>query len=180
LGPLRIRERAPPCAVGRGKMFESVDRLLHAVRRPQAFEFVRLRWRVRQWQRKIRADEEGTRQAVEKAKARGASQAEIDEITGGEVAGVPRWKLREAMSDYLISKAHRLIIPLPPDDDEKMWTIVDDNSERKYVLTYAGINELRNAIRAELKGKIERWLMLTSGLVGVIGAITGLVAVIKK
>jgi hypothetical protein len=161
-------------------MFESVERLLRTVRRPQAFESVRLFWRVRQWQRKIRADEEAIHQAVKEAKARGASQAEIDEITGGEVAGVLRWKLREAMSDYLISKADRLIIPLPPDDDEKMWTIWDDDSERKYVLTYAGINELRNAIRAELKGRIERWLMLSSGLVGVIGAIIGLVAVIKK
>jgi hypothetical protein len=161
-------------------MFESVERLLRTVRRPQAFESVRLFWRVRQWQRKIRADEEAIHQAAKEAKARGASQAEIDEITGGEVAGVLRWKLREAMSDYLISKADRLIIPLPPDDDEKMCTIVDDDSERKYVLTYAGINELRNAIRAERKGRIERWLMLSSGLVGVIGAITGLVAVIKK
>jgi hypothetical protein len=161
-------------------MFESVDRLLRTFRRPQALESVRLFWRVRQFQRRIRADEEGTRQAVEKAKARGVSQDEIDEIAGGAVAGVLRWKVREATSDYLISKADRLIIPLPPDDDEKMWTIVDDDSERKYVLTYAGINELRNAIRAERKGRIERWLMLTSGLVGVIGAITGLVAVIKK
>jgi hypothetical protein len=69
------------------------------------FESARLRWQIRRWERRYQADEEGTDKAVAAARARGASQAEIDEITGGSDAGVLRWKIRKAVSDHLISKA---------------------------------------------------------------------------
>jgi len=81
------------------------------------------------------------------------------------------------MSDYLVSEADRLLIPLP-DDNEQNWTAFDDGEAMEHVLTRKGINELRTAIRAERKARSERFLMLTSGLIGVIGAITGLVSVL--
>jgi hypothetical protein len=65
-----------------------------------------------------------------------------------------------------------------PEDDEKTWTTFSDVDGVQHVLTRKGINELRAAIRTELKGRSERFLMLTSGMIGVIGAITGLVSVI--
>jgi hypothetical protein len=143
------------------------------------FERAKLRWRLRQWERRYRADEEGTDRAVRQAKAKGASQAEIDEITGGSSAPVLRYKVRKAMSDYLISEADRLLLP-PPDDNERNWTTFDGLEGVERVLTREGINELRTAIRAELKARSERLLMLTSGLIGVIGAITGLVSVLVR
>jgi hypothetical protein len=81
------------------------------------------------------------------------------------------------MSDYLICEADRLLLPLP-DDDEKNWTTFDGGEGVERVLTRKGINEIRTAIRGELKARSERFLMLTSGLIGVIGAITGLVSVL--
>jgi hypothetical protein len=144
------------------------------------FESARLRWRLRRWERRYRADEEGTDRAVREARARGASQAEIDVITGGSSAGVLRYKVRQAMSNYLVSEADRLLIPLPDDDDEKMWTTYEGPDGVEHVLTRKGINEVRTAIRTELKGRTERFLMLTSGTIGVIGAITGLVSVVLR
>jgi hypothetical protein len=124
-------------------------------------------------------DEQATDRAVEAAKARGASQEEIDEITGGSDAPVMRYRVRRAMSDYLLAEADRLLVPLPDEDDEAMWT-VESEGVGTPVLTRAGINAVRAAIRAEKKASSERFLMMTSGLVGLIGAVTGLVSVIIR
>jgi hypothetical protein len=82
------------------------------------------------------ADREGTEKAIEKARARNAPEHEIDAIIGGSSEGVLRYRIREALSDYLVSEAYRLFIPLP---DWEKRTI--DGDTGKYVLTPNAINE---------------------------------------
>lgn len=142
------------------------------------FELIQLRWRVRRLQRAYRADEEITDRAIADAAARGASKSEIDEITGGSNAPVMRYRMRTAMSDYLLAEADRLLVPIPDENDEAMWTVGNDNGVERRVLTRAGINTVRAAIRAEKKASTERFLLIASGLVGVIGAVTGLVSIL--
>jgi hypothetical protein len=102
---------------------------------------------------------------------------EIDTIIGGSSADVLRWRLREALSDYLISEAYRLFIPLPDWDKQDK---VGSGDTVKHVLTRDAINELRSAIRAEKKARVEQFLMWVPGIVGILGAAIGLASILIR
>jgi hypothetical protein len=136
-------------------------------------EYLRFRWRLWRWRRQYIEDERRTEAAVAAAKARGAGD-QIDEIWGGSDAPVLRYKVRRAMSDYLIAEADRLLIPLPDKGDEKIW----ENPERYPTLTKEGINQLRAMIRAERKARMELFVMWVPGVVGVLGALIGLASIL--
>jgi hypothetical protein len=129
---------------------------------------------LRKLQRKYLEDERGTERAVAAARGRGATEGEIREIWGGSDGPVLRYRVRTAISDYLIAEADRLMIPLPDKDDQKIW----ENAERYPVLTRQGINEVRTAIRAERKAQMELFVMWMPTVIGIIGALTGLAAVV--
>lgn len=82
-------------------------------------------------------------------------------------------------TDNLISKARRRFVPIPSHETEGMWDQCDTISNR-YVLTSKGISEVRSSLRKEQKEQIELAVMILAILTGIIGAITGLVAVIMK
>jgi hypothetical protein len=130
------------------------------------------RWKIWRLERRCRAQEKGTERAIERARARNAPPHEIDEIIGGSSADVLRYKIHEALSDYLILEANRLFIPLP-DRDKQVGGL-------KYVLTRDAINELRSAIRAEKKARAERFLMWVPGIVGILGAAIGLASILIR
>jgi hypothetical protein len=82
-------------------------------------------------------------------------------------------------TDYLIGKATRRFVPIPSRETEGMWNQCNNISDR-YILTRQGISELRSSLRKEQKEKIELVVMILAVLTGIIGAVTGLVAVIMK
>lgn len=82
-------------------------------------------------------------------------------------------------TDNLIRKARRRFIPIPPHETEGMWGRCEKISNR-YVLTNKGISELRSSLRKDRKEQVELYVMIIAILTGVVGAITGLVAVIMK
>ena len=85
------------------------------------------------------------------------------------------------ITNYLRKKAHNLFVPLPtlPDiDNHKMWIKCNTISNQN-VLTTLGIHTTKNAIRKEKKEKNEIVFMWAMFLIGLIGAVTGLIAVIK-
>lgn len=82
-------------------------------------------------------------------------------------------------TDYLIRKARRCFVPIPSHESDGMWEQCNKMSNR-YVLTDAGISELRSSLRKERKEQVELVVMVIATLTGVIGAVTGLVAVILK
>jgi hypothetical protein len=82
-------------------------------------------------------------------------------------------------TDNLIRKARNRFVPIPSHETDGMWEQCDAISNR-YVLTSKGISELRLALRKEQKERLELFVMVLAILTGIIGAVTGLMAVIIK
>ncbi len=82
---------------------------------------------------------------------------------------------------YLISKATKMLLQIPPViSEEKGGRWEQSNVTGKWQLTNEGMRELRQNIRTEQKESTEllaRWITV---IIGLIGALTGLVAIIKK
>ena len=82
-------------------------------------------------------------------------------------------------TDNLIEEARRRFIPIPPIDSNGMWEQCNKMSNR-YVLNNQGISHIRSLLRAERKEQVELAMMVATVVTGIIGTITGLVAVIMK
>jgi hypothetical protein len=78
-------------------------------------------------------------------------------------------------TEYLIRESNRLIVPYPAANEPGMWERDDEGYVR---LTEAGISKLRADIRAEKRARLERVIMWMPGVVGVLGALIGLAAVL--
>lgn len=83
------------------------------------------------------------------------------------------------ITDFLVSKADKHFISTPSRKEEGMWEQCEKISER-YVLTKAGISAVRSTIRAEAKERRDLFLPVIAALTGIIGTITGMIAVLKK
>jgi hypothetical protein len=77
---------------------------------------------------------------------------------------------------YLISGAHRLILPTPDRKNEELWRECIVLGRK--TLSRKGIHELRTAIRAEKKARVERFLMWVPGVVGILGTLIGLASIL--
>ncbi len=82
-------------------------------------------------------------------------------------------------TDNLIRKARRWFVPISSYDADGMWKRCDTINNR-YVLTNQGISQLSSSLRKEHKERAELLVMVLSVLIGIVGAATGLVAVIMK
>lgn len=82
------------------------------------------------------------------------------------------------VTNYLAEYATKHFISIPDRDEEGMWQKCRYMSERR-VLTNKGISKLRSLIRSENKEKIESLSVILASITGVIGAITGLIAVLN-
>jgi len=82
------------------------------------------------------------------------------------------------VTDYLIDEARRNFVPIPDRDEPGMWEECHQLSLRQ-VLTNKGVSILRQSLREERKSRHEWWILALSTLVGIIGALTGLIAVMK-
>jgi len=83
------------------------------------------------------------------------------------------------VTNYLTRQANRKFVPIPSHTDNIMWT---QCSILRYqdILTSQGINLLRTSLRAEIKDRNEMWITILAALTGVIGALTGFVAIINN
>lgn len=86
------------------------------------------------------------------------------------------------LSRYHMSEAVKRILPIPPfSEEDEMWEC--SNFTGKHHLTEKGIREVRGIIRKDKKERMELlsyWYPWIGILFGLIGAITGLIAVIKR
>ncbi|MGC1349165.1 MAG: hypothetical protein WA858_05240 [Xanthobacteraceae bacterium] len=140
------------------------------------FDYLRFRWKLGQLERELRQNEKHYETKLKTAKQRKASADELHLIQD-EGAGEYfhfRDEIRKLHSRYLHTQASRLLIPRPSLNDETMW-----EHEGPFVyLTEHGINHLRATIRAERKARVELFLMWVPGVVGILGALIGLVAIL--
>jgi hypothetical protein len=139
----------------------------------------RLRWYLARASRAYRRD-------MAKARKEGASQGKRDEIQHGYWAEIDELheELEALRTKRLLRRAHRFDVPYPqpPWHSEKRrdeyW--VQGNMTGEWYLTTAGFNKVRGDIRAEIKSQHEartHWIAWIAALTGLLGALTGLVAV---
>ena len=83
------------------------------------------------------------------------------------------------VTDYLIRRAKQHFMPIPSRDETSMWEQCNKISNR-YVLTDTGIFKLRSDMRLEQKERIDVLLTLLAAFTGIVGALTGLAAVLLK
>jgi DNA-binding response OmpR family regulator len=83
---------------------------------------------------------------------------------------------RSLVVGFLLRKAEKKLIPRP-EFNEQNWI---KNEDESYHLSESAINELRSKIRAENHECIEMVIKILAVIIGVIGSLSGLVAVIKK
>jgi hypothetical protein len=104
--------------------------------------------------------------------------AEIDRID---------FLIESARSNQLISRALALDLEFPPQSEEQLWNEKQFFGIKFQVLSPRGRSVLRSKIDAEKARRFEVrtlwvtkfWLPLLAALVGIIGALTGLVAVLR-
>jgi hypothetical protein len=88
-------------------------------------------------------------------------------------------KLLGLVTQYLLNKANKRFLPVPTVSEESgMWERNDFTGG--YHLTDKGISEIRRMVRQDMKESIEIFTPYVTTLFGLIGAVTGLIAVIKK
>ncbi|MCY1522713.1 hypothetical protein D9M68_575780 [compost metagenome] len=81
-------------------------------------------------------------------------------------------------SRHLLDLAHQLLLPIPAFQEEGgAWERTTHTGE--FFLTRQAMKELRQSIREEEKARREGLVTWTAALVGLIGALTGLVSVWK-
>lgn len=90
------------------------------------------------------------------------------------------------LTQQLLRSARRLHVPIPPvygEDGMESEQWYQGRQTGGWYLTLSGVGKLREEIRSEQKARHERHAHLVvwlSALTGIIGAITGLVAVIRS
>jgi hypothetical protein len=108
-----------------------------------------------------------TRQDIENL--RSDYRHEIDELNE-DIASL--------LTAYIISKANRKFVPIPPLQETGMWE--QSTITQRYVLTASGISKVRSSLRADRKEQIELFLPIVAALTGVIGVATAFVALLLK
>lgn len=83
------------------------------------------------------------------------------------------------VTDYHVARARRQFLPVPDHKDGVSWEECFTYSNR-HVLTPKGMAELRATLRSERKAKFELTLMVLAAITGLVGAVTGLVAVLAR
>jgi 23S rRNA G2069 N7-methylase RlmK/C1962 C5-methylase RlmI len=122
------------------------------------------------YRNKIRKAKEEKKPEDETNKLVRALIQELDEIND---------LITELQSDVLISRAERLGVVVPPHrDGDERWQL-SVHTER-LMLSSAGMQELRSAIRTERKERSELFRSWLTSLTGLIGVLIGLLAVILR
>ena len=127
---------------------------------------------------KLKDEERPYIEALKKAKIDGKSQNEIDMLFS-EMRGVCQqyeFDVNLLESRHLLNLARKLYLPIPDYEDENMYDRVFDY----LILNEKGKLHLRNNIRKEKRERADILLKRVSIFIGLIGALTGLIAVWKK
>ncbi len=88
-------------------------------------------------------------------------------------------EIQELNTRYLITEAEKLIIPVPSrEKNSGFWE--ESRITGSDHLTTKGIAELRSAIRKESRERKAAILIWVTALIGLVGAVSGLIAVISS
>ena len=143
--------------------------------------YIRFRWeqhKIERWMNKI---SRAHKDAEQKARARGATAEEVHEL--GHDSHFEQLLADDEMirltSSYYLRLANRMLIPVPEFKTEGgAW--MESQQTGHYHLTPQALHDLRATIRAEQKARREGWTVWLALGTGIIGALSGLIAIIKK
>jgi hypothetical protein len=126
---------------------------------------------LKQWQRNI-----------DQAKNESKSSADIGEMNGHHLAEMARFEdeIRFLVTRRILDKLDRYLLPHSRsvlDGDASAWQEAKTHAG-KFYLTDQAIFELRGLIRKEQKERSELLLARLAALTGLVGALTGLIAVL--
>jgi len=142
------------------------------------FKAIKYRWELR----KLEKEYNRIDKSFEKDK-KGLSGKQL-EILRGEVSSEiwPVYEKIEALKTRRFRQiANRLMVPMPESKDKELWTELHCAEGR--ALTDKGFWEIKKLIRQENRERHEGfmiWLVVLTALTGIIGAITGLAAVLSQ
>jgi len=155
-------------------------RRLHPVRWLPMPKTWRLRWYL------ARANRSYDRE-VKKARQKGATRDALEGIQQGWWADTDELneELEELRTRRLLRQAYRLDVPVPlrPIEQQHNEFWEQGHMTGSWYLTTAGINKVRTDIRTEIRARQETrayWLRWVAAITGLVGALTGLVAVLSK
>lgn len=119
--------------------------------------------------------------AVKEARSKGATSEQLYEL--GLDYQFERVCAEDKMigltHSYYVRLANRMLIPVPTFEAEGgAW--MQSQQTGRYHLKPQELHELRTAVRAEQKARREVWAMGLVLVTGVIGALSGLIAIIKN
>ena len=138
------------------------------------FELIKYRWKLR------KLEKESNRIDMNFEKNKKGLSANDLEFLRAEVSS-EIWPVFEEINQLKSRRfcqiANRLMVPLPNQKDKELWE--EQSYTRIRVLTSKGIWELKKLIRQEKRERREGFVVWLAALVGIIGAITGLAAVLK-
>ncbi|MEO9786267.1 MAG: hypothetical protein ABJF67_01465 [Aurantimonas coralicida] len=140
-------------------------------------EAIRYRWTLYRLQSAERAEQDSYRDAVKKARAERKPREEVDSLEqeAWEMSKIHEDAIYLHITNHLRQVSNRMFLPMPAMDDEAAWFRRTDYHRR--VLSDAGIATVRSRIRREHKERSEVGLAWLAGATGVLGALTGLLAV---
>lgn len=138
------------------------------------------RWQLNRLLHKRKKTERYYDKLLKNAKKEGQKRDEIEALR--QEAGSEYFDIQDEIdlliTSNLLRVAEKLILPIPKSDNAEMWE--ESRYFSRKVLTKKGVAKLRTAIRDERKDKRDAYLPWIAGLTGLIGAITGLLAVILR
>ena len=144
-------------------------------------------WRFKRW-RKDRQEIKSLRKAINQVERKYAPRFAAAEVAGDEIliddyleeVSPYQPKLDYLKSQKLLEKARKLGIEVSPDRAGWFTDSYDCYRERAYkVLSQIGEARLRNIIRKQERDNWEWWLKVITAFTGLIGALIGLVAILK-
>ena len=139
-------------------------------------EPVKYRRQLRELNRKY--DELSRFYADEEAKAKGSRQKEeVRAEAGSEIVPILE-KIDHLQTRRFCRIANRLLVPIPDRSDKEMWS--EKHYDYGHVLTGKGIWEIKKLIRQEKRERREGFAFWLTASVGIIGAFTGLAAVLTN
>ena len=102
-------------------------------------------------------------------------------LIGQEEEKITKW-IEKLQTTYYCNTCQDLLIPIPDKEDKDMYYQYNFDDEKRdvYILTVVGFQKIRKLIREERKEKRESIGFWIAIFFGIIGAITGLVSVLKS
>jgi hypothetical protein len=141
---------------------------------------IKYRWSLNSVYKKIAQERKHYDKLIAEAKKRGPKKDEIPMLEAEFFAVYDEYKedIGTLVTQRLLRKARKLMLPIPELGDENLWERCQFSNRSN--LTEKGIAELRATIRREQKETREMYLPWVAAFTGLVGAITGLLAIILK